>query len=639
MRRRVSLLVFALAFCLRHAAAQTTDSASLQFTIPAPDPVPAGEVLSIQALAVNTGALSWEGGSYYWYAEIYDLENQMVARTEQISPREAVAPGGVASISVPFPVPPTMFGRHLYRVFLIKEGRTLIQSDFKPFQVVERPIPPPPEVVNYRLEGNITAFYKNFSRNGWSNHQGATSLNAVGKLRDSSYLINAYLRHLPGNVFDPAIILATYYAPWGTIYAGDVAPVLGPLSVAGQGMRGAALEQRRNDWEWTVLGGQTITSQPGTLTVNGRYARSLYGAKLGRELPWNLRASINYFLSADETGSLSTDPKSPNYRGPTLAAQKNSGYGGTLAWNPRPKLSFSGAYQIDRFFADTTKAGAQDKAWRGDISWEHSFFKIKTFIQRAGPNFITFGAPAVIGNRLTYDGNLTVFPVSWYNANISFNQFRDNLDNNPRFVTTTQRSVTLLQGLQLPTRTNVNLSANLNTAQGKPSTALNNQTTTVGLSLGQSFQAGHGVSLGGQLSQFRDKNKLAHDLDTLTLTLSSSWRLPKSRGLSFGVTSSETKNRIDGSKRTSRSVGPSFTTPMAKNWTGQFWGSYNTTKNTSPKFPTDSTNASANSEFTWNYDRQLNLAFGLGANKQKDKGISPIDITEMTVSLRISYSF
>ena len=96
-------------------------------------------------------------------------------------------------------------------------------------------------------------------------------------------------------------------------------------------MRGSSENHHGPSGSVPFGGGQTITSQAGTLTVNGRYARSLYGAKLGRDLPGNVHAAVNYFTSTDEPGSLSTNPKSANFRGPTLAAQKNSGYGATVS--------------------------------------------------------------------------------------------------------------------------------------------------------------------------------------------------------------------------------------------------------------------------------------------------------------------
>ncbi len=620
-------------------AALANDAASLQFTVPAPDPVQAGETVSLQALAVNTGSDRWTGGSYYWVAEIYDADYRFIARTDQVSPPEDVPAGSVAAISLPFPVPATMVGRRFYKVFLIKDARTLLESEFKPFSIVEKEIPPAPELPpEYRVEGNITLSYKNASRNKWGGHNGQTAINVVGKVKESSYLFNAHLIHEPGKVVDPFILLFNYYAPWGRIYAGDIAPTLSPLSVNGQGIRGVMLEQEADKLDWAVLGGQSITSQPGTALANGRFARSLYAARLGRSArEGRLKASVVLFQSGDESGSLSSDPRSPNFRGPTLVPQKNSGAGLTLAWQATKAFSLTADYQSNEF-SDGTRPKAKDTAWRGEARWDRQMFKLRGLLQRTGPKFVAFGAPTAVGDRMTTDGSLGFFPVKWYSLNLSLNQYTDNLANDPKRVTTTQRTVGLGNAFQFQTKTAVTVSANLNTAKGKPSTALDNQTTSMGLGLTQGVRR-HSFSLNAQTVQFRDKNKLAHDLDTQTVGVSANLSLPRSSNGSFGVTRSETKDKFDATKRTNQSLSASYTRPLSSVWTSQYWGIMSVTKNTSTLFPADSSTQSLNSEFTWARSRQQNLAFGLGYNKTKDKIVTSRTASEATISLRYSYSF
>ncbi len=620
------------------AGARASDSAALQFTVPAPDPVQAGEAVSLQALAVNTGQAAWAAGSYYWVAEIYDLDEKLVGRTDQVSPPEAVAPGAVASISLPFHVPDTGTGRRLYRVMLVKDTQTLLVSPFKPFVIIEKAIPEPPKNVDYRVEGNLTLSYKNASKDAWEKHSGATTLNMVGKIKDSSYLFNAYVLHDPGNVFNPFILLFTYYAPWGTVYGGDISPTLSELSVNGLGTRGAMLEQRKGEWEWAVLGGQTVDSQPGTLTTNGRYARSLYAGKLARHLPWNFTATVNYFLAADESSSLNTDPKSVNFRGPTLAAQKNSGSGIGISWDPKPKLKFLLDYQKNTFFADTAKPGVKDTAYKFEVRWEREVFKIKSYMRRAGTNFVSFGAPGVVGDRLTYDANLGLFPIAWYSLNLAVNQYKDNLKGDKTKATTTQRFISMGHSFQFKTQTNLNLNVSVTSAKAQPSTVLDNQTTSAGLGVSQPLGR-HSVSLSIQTSKFADKNKLAHDLDTNTISLSSTFLLPRGMGAAFGVSKSSTKDKVDGSARDSLSVSPSLSARLSKTWTSQYWGTLSKTKNNSPGFPTDTQNLQLNTEFTWARTQTTNLTLGVGYNKNTDKFTPANKISELLVSMRYSYSF
>lgn len=637
--RHLTRAVLAVLVCAAGAApARALDAASLQFTVPAPDPVQAGETLALQALAVNTGDAPWVPGTYYWVGEIYDLDYKLVARTAQLSPRETVAAGGVAAISLPFNVPETSFGRRLYRVFLVVNNKTLLQSEYKGFSIIEKTIPPPPEVVSYHVEGNVTVSVKDSSRNKWKDATGTTNFNTVGKLKDSSYLINMYVLHKRGNVFDPVIIMANFYAPWGTVYGGDIQPNLGPLAVSGQGMRGLMLEQKKGRLDWNLLGGQTVESQAGTTLTNGRFARSLYAGKLGFA-PFDVfKLNANYFLSTDEVGSLSSDPKSSNFRGPSLAAQKNSGYGLDTLWEPVRKLKFIAAWQRNVYQADLRNPAVKDTAVRGELSWERQFFKWRAYMQRAGPNFTAFGNPAIVGDRLTYNTSLSLYPAKWYSFTMMGDQYRDNLLSDPRRTTTTQRLISMGHALQFPSATTVNLSGSLNTAKGQPSSALNNRTTTMGLTVGQIIKR-HSVSLTAQSSQFRDANKLAHDLDTQTLGFSSSWRLPRNWTSTFGLTVSNTKDKTDGSKRTTQSVGPSLSVPLSKKWSSQYWGNFTATKSTSLTLPADNSLLSLNSEFTATYSPQVSMTFGVGANQNKDKIVVSNTYKEVVLSLRYSYTF
>ena len=635
---RLKPLILAAALAVVPPRVFAADSASLQFTVPAPDPAQAGDVVSLQALAVNTGAAQWEAGTYYWVGEVYDLDYHMIARTDQVSPREAVAPGAVAAISLPFHIPDTMSGRRLYRVFLVKDARTLLVSDYKGFQVVEKPIPPPPEVVTYHMEGNLTTSLRSSSHPSWKRVSGATTFNTVGKIGDNSYLINLYLLHVPGNAFDPFIIVGNFYAPWGTIYGGDISPNLGPLAVSGQGMRGVMLEQKKGAFDWVVLGGRTIASQAGAAVTNGRYARSLYSAKLGATPFSGVKLNANYFVSTDEVGSLSSDPASPNFRGPTLVPQKNSGYGLDLSWEPVSRLKFVAAYQKNSYWVNLGALPVNDNAIRAEFSFERKIFKIRSFVQRAGTNFVAFGNPAIVGDRMTYNAQLGFYPAPWYSLSLGGDQYLDNLANNPNRTTTTQRIINMGHSFQLPTATSISLNGSLNTAKGKPSTVLDNQTTTVGLSLAQAIKK-HSLSFNAQSSQFRDKNALAHNLDTLTVGFSSSFKLRGGRGATLGLTQSETKDKFTGSKRTSQSFGPGFSLPLSQSVRAQFWGTYTATKNTSTTLRADSRLLSANSEYTWNCSKQTNVTIGLGGNSNKDAVVASNTYKEVTASMRLSYTF
>ncbi|MEK9144249.1 MAG: J domain-containing protein [Elusimicrobiota bacterium] len=115
--------------------------------------------------------------------------------------------------------------------------------------------------------------------------------------------------------------------------------------------------------------------------------------------------------------------------------------------------------------------------------------------------------------------------------------------------------------------------------------------------------------------------------------------LPRSMNSSFGVSNSQSKDKVDGSKRSSLSVSPSVSFPIRTGWTGQIWGAHSSVKNTSPTFPADAATLSANSEFTWARSARNTFTFGLGYNKNKDKVSSARSFSEGTLALRYSLSF
>ena len=121
--------------------------------------------------------------------------------------------------------------------------------------------------------------------------------------------------------------------------------------------------------------------------------------------------------------------------------------------------------------------------------------------------------------------------------------------------------------------------------------------------------------------------------------LNTNLSLPHNSIGSLGVTTTQASDKIDGSKRKSQSTSLSYSRPLWPKWTGQFFGSLTTTKNTSPLFPSDSSTLSVNTELTWNVQKQINMAFGVGYNKTQDKIQTANNTKEIVLSTRYSYSF
>ncbi|MDE2292007.1 MAG: hypothetical protein KGL53_07985, partial [Elusimicrobia bacterium] len=293
--------------------------------------------------------------------------------------------------------------------------------------------------------------------------------------------------------------------------------------------------------------------------------------------------------------------------------------------------------QKNTYFADVSKPGVSDSAWKGEFRWEPQLFKWRTYVERTGANFVSFSAPGVVGDRLTYDSSFSLFPVSWYTLGLNFDQYHDNVAGSSAKATTTQRAVSTSHTFQFATGTNLSLNGSMTTAKAQPSSVLNNRTTTAGLGVTQSF-GGDSVSLSLQNTAFTDALNLAHDLDTNTAALSSTFALPRGKGAAFGVSDSMTKDKTDGSSRSSLSVSPSFSARVSPSWTSQTWGTLSKTKNNSPAFPADSQTMQVNTEFTWTRSASQTLTLGVGYNKNQDK-VAGTKLNELLVSTRYSYSF
>ena len=149
----------------------------------------------------------------------------------------------------------------------------------------------------------------------------------------------------------------------------------------------------------------------------------------------------------------------------------------------------------------------------------------------------------------------------------------------------------------------------------------------------------HSLSLNLQVSRFKDKLKLAHDLDSDTISLSSTWALPRKMGAAFGVSRSQSKDKVDGTTRSSLSVSPSLSMRLSKKWAGQYWGTLTNTKNSSKAFPSDTQSVQLNTEFTRAIAAAMNATLGAGYNSVKDKFAPGNAVREILVTSRFSYSF
>jgi len=624
--------------CLTAPASAQQDNASLQFTVAAPDPVMAGEEVKLQTLVVNTGGTTWTRGTYYWIGEIYALEGEdkrFITQTPSLSPAEDVLPGAAQGAQLPFTVPDNLQGRRLlYRVFLIKDGRRILETDFKGFQVIEKELRPAiPQ--DFKIGGDVSFTYRNASRDGWDNHQGITAANFVGKIRKSSFLFNTYIVSTYHRPITPTIVLLNYYAPWGNLSVGDISPSLTPLSLDGQGMRGVSFERARGKLSLTALIGRIVAPEEPGPNSGGRYARYTGGFKAGWQFRPNLRVAADAVLSRDDEHSINITTTAL-----TIKPQQNAVYGVNAEWKFLEGFTLNSDFQMSSYIEDMNAAspGVGGSAWKQELKYRASLFTARGALSRIDPKFYSFASPSVISDRQVIDAELGVFPADWTTFTVALNKYSDNLDADPAKTTTEQTQTTLANMLRL-NKTVLNTSVMTNAAKGKPEGVQDNQTTTLNFSVTQPV-ALHTLSAGLQTSSFKDNTGLSHDLDSSLISLNGSFKLTRKLAMSAGMVNSSTKDKVDSTtgKNTSITANVSYSMPR-RGMAVQCWTTMSSSKNDSLLTPVDTSSLSVNVETVWLKSQNSRFTFGVGGLSKKDKLNPASDSSEVNIMTRYNYSF
>ena len=625
-------------FALQAAPAAAQDAASLQFSVAAPDPVMAGEQVILQTLVVNTGAQAWTKGSYYWTGEIYTLEGEerkFLAQTDSVTPPEDVAPGAAHGVQIPFTVPENMRGRRLlYRVFLVKDGKRILETDYKGFQVIEKEFrPPAPQ--DFKVGGDVTFSYKNTSEDGWSGSQGVTAANLVGKIKDSSFLFNTYIIHTYHKPITPTIVLLNYYAPWGNLSVGDVSPVLTPLSMDGQGMRGVSYERSSGKLSFIGLVGRIVAPQEADSNTSGRYARYTSGFKAAWQLTPALKVAADAVLSRDDEHSIVVSSDSA-----TLTPKQNMLYGVNAEWKLSRKLTFDSDLQFSGYKADMREqASVSGRAWKQELKYRGSLLTLRGAVSRIDPEFYSFASPSVVSDRQVLDGEVGIFPADWDTITLAYNGYDDNLDSNPSKTTTHQAQTTVGNTLRVAGKTTVNTTLTTNTTKAKPAGVTDNQTTTLNFSVTQPWAA-HTLSVSVQQTSFKDNTRLSDDLDTALLSLSGAFKLTRRLSASLGMVDSSTKDKAAGTtaKNSSLTANFSYSIPR-RSMAVQFWTTMSSARNDSLTAPVDSGSLALNAELVWARDKASRWTIGAGVTSKTDRVAPANEGSVLSVLTRYNYSF
>ena len=105
------------------------------------------------------------------------------------------------------------------------------------------------------------------------------------------------------------------------------------------------------------------------------------------------------------------------------------------------------------------------------------------------------------------------------------------------------------------------------------------------------------------------------------------------------MTTSNSDNLKDGSKRTSNTISFSLAYPWSQRLTLQVWGSQIASANDSLTAPSDSSTLNMNLEATRMFTDRTTWTLGLGRNQTADTITPANDLSETILTVRMSYSF
>ncbi|MBI4369302.1 MAG: hypothetical protein HY547_03620 [Elusimicrobia bacterium] len=634
-----------LLFFFNVATAAALDTARMELAVPVPNPATAGGDISFQGIAINNGSEEWAKESYYWEAHVFGADKKYIVKTERLVGPSNLKPGESTTASISFSLPPNFSGAYYFRLFLIHGEIRTAESDYTAFQVTARAQMETQEPKKLPIGGSLIVAYQNSNIAAPRDGQWSTVLNVIGQSGQGAYLLNSYNIHDSTTPLNPYIILGSYHREGGSASLGDVSPNFTPLTLASQGMRGLELkiQPQRPDLknsDWSLVIGRTVPAQTGSASSNGRYERLIYSG-FGSRQWWDSKAKISaaIMLGLDNTGSLSSDPESPMFRGSTLRPQDNQVLG--LSFNLKPKnnlnLDFDLAQSVFRDNVESPNP-VNGTSVRFEASQQFEKSSLKASLLRASPQFLSFGASSIAPDRITYALDASWQPMTQASLSGSFNQYSDNLAQDPKKTTSIQRTLALNPSLNLPSQTQLTAGWSQNTAQANPRVTLNNVSQTHSLGISQVWKK-QNFSASFQNSQFRDLNGLAHNLDTNALALSANLIFSGRWRLVLGNTNSITKDKADGhhSENASQSASVHYTV-IPDRLSTQVWGTGSTSKDNSAASPSESRNWTANAEMTWQVCPELATTAGLNQS-QKEDVLNGFASGQMGISARITWSF
>ncbi|MFA5779984.1 MAG: hypothetical protein WC947_07585, partial [Elusimicrobiota bacterium] len=612
-------------------------SGNIQLSIASPDPATAGEKVTFQVIALNTGSEKWLSDEYYLEAEIYDVQKNYIKKTGKMKGKNDVNTGETVLAYLPFTVPNSFSGEYFYKITLTLKEQRIIVSEYIPFTIVElsRPLQPVSKVT---VGGNAILSWKQSQKKyniygSSSDYNGSLNLNLVGNVYQTPVSLNVYALYTKEDEFDLDNFLLNYYGQKIQVAFGDIQPSYNSLTLYGAGIRGLNATGTTGKFSASVVGAQSADKQEGTDTANGIYERYLYGGKINQGFTeMNTVLGVSYIESKDAENSID--------RPGTALPVKNTVTGGDVYFEPADFLGVRGDYGQSKYWEDISSGSVMDSGIRATVSSVNvKNFSFTGIYSKIEPDFNSLGAPTSTKDKESYELSTGYSLERSGSFSVYFNNYHDNLNKDPSKTTTTQNlgSITLTSGI--PKYPVLSLGYSMNIAKGDPIDALNNETKTPSVGISHTIRSTT-VSLNGQQSKFKDKTGVSSDLKTDTGNLGLSTRIGENISISGGATLSKTLNIASSTETVtgSYSLNINYQNIIKDKLSAATWGSY-TTSLDNPMETTDNINMTGTVELTYNLRQNLSATIGYTMNDYKDDITAANTYKENSGNVRLSMSF
>lgn len=608
-----------------------------QFILPVPDPVQAGEEVTFQILAVNTGAEIWKSGEYVFEVEIYDEEKKFLQKTKPITPDKDVKPGENNLVFIPFLIPNIYRGVYFFKASLTLKTQRIVYTDFLPFNVTPLIITPKP-APKFKIGGNSIASYKDEVKKSSVTTEslplGNFSLNIIGSVVDNAFSMNLYTNHNKQKSFDIYNVIFNFYGRNTRFSLGDVMPAFSDLTLLSLGQRGIDTNFKFDWLSMSVVASRTQEAKQPTATTSGSFSRYLLGGRTSINLPVNIKIGVSYINSFDDESSIA-NPK-------VIQPVKDEVQGLDVEIKPFGFLIFKTEFAQSKYLPNIkfSTAALKDTAIGFDTRFDFRRFGFQFKFKKINPEFYSLGSPTILRDRNIIDLNSRI-NLKFTSINLVYNTYIDNLKKEKAKTTTKQEIYNTSIYFNFK-KIRPGISISYNNLKGytiEPSTeTLNNYTLTYSPSISFYFTPLI-FSITFLNSDFTDVLKKTHNLNTQTNNLNLRYNFKEFLSMSFGYNSTNIQDKEDKSINKSNTFIISLNGIITKNLNYTFWSNISDSLDNDLQTKKEIKQNSFNLELTYSIIKSMSFTIGGGVGKYIDILVSQNSYSETKINTRISIGF